>query len=58
MVISFLPAPPCEDQGQVENKAVDMKETPDQQNKDTLPEEYPKFGERPDTGKAYDFKKE
>ena len=33
-----------------------MEENLDPQQKETIPEEYPKFGERPDTGKAYDFK--
>ena len=35
-----------------------MEENPDPQQKDALPKEYPMFGERPDTGKAYDFKEE
>ena len=35
-----------------------MEEIQDQQQKDTPPVDYPKFGERPEIGKAYDFKKE
>ena len=56
--ISFLLAPPCEDQEQVENNAVEVKDYPDPLRKDNLPVEHPKFGERPNTGKAYDFEKE
>ena len=37
---------------------MEVEENLDSQQKDTLPEEYPKSGERPDTGKAYDFKEE
>ena len=58
MVISFLLAPPCEDHKQVEINAVKVKEYPDPPKKATLPEEYPKVGERLDTGKAYDFNEE
>ena len=58
MIILFLPAPPCEEQKQVESKAVEVEENLDPQQKDTLPEDYPKFGDRPDTVKAYDFKEE
>ena len=56
LVISFLPAPPCEEQGQVENNAVDVEENPDLPKNDTLTVEHPKFGERPDTDKASDLK--
>ena len=58
IVISFLLAPPCEDQAQVENNGVEVEENPDLPKKDNLPVEHPKFGERPDTGKAYNFEKE
>ena len=37
---------------------MEVEENLDQQQKDTLPEDYPKFRERPDTEKAYDFKEE
>ena len=52
----FLPAPPCEEQKCVESKAVDGEEKPDPHQKNTLLGDYPEFGERPDSGKAYDFK--
>ena len=58
MIISFLLAPPCEEKKQVESKAVEVEENLDPQQRDSLPEDYPKFGERPETGKAYDFKEE
>ena len=57
IVISFLPAPPHEDQEQVEDNAVEVEEKPEPPKKDSLPVEHPKIGERPDTVKAYDFKK-
>ena len=41
-----------------ECKAVEVEENLNLQQKDTLPEDYPEFGERPETGKAYDFKEE
>ena len=56
-IILLLPASPCEEQKQVESKVVEVEENPDLQQKDTPLEDYPKFGERPDTGKAYDFNK-
>ena len=41
IVISFLPAPPCEGQEQVENNAVEVEENPDLPTRDTLPVEHP-----------------
>ena len=58
MVISFLLAPPHEEQEQVESNAVEVEENPDPPKMDTFPVKYQKFAERPDTGKAYDFKEE
>ena len=49
--------PPCEGEEQVENNAVEVEENTDPKE-DNFPVKYPKFEERPDTGKAYDFKKE
>ena len=57
MIISFQPAPPCKEQEQVESKLVEMEENQDLQQKDTTPGDYLMFGQRPDTKKAYDFKK-
>ena len=57
MVISFLSAPQCEDQEQVENNAVEVDENLHLLKEDTLPEEYPKFRERTDTGKAIIFRR-
>ena len=54
---SFLPAPPHEGQEQVENNIVQVEGSPDLPKENNIPEEHPKFGERPDTGKAYNFKK-
>ena len=56
IVISFMLAPPGEDQEQLENNAVELEENPDPPKEDNLPVQHPKFRERPDTGKAYDFK--
>ena len=58
MIISFLLAPPYEEQEQVENNVMELEENWDTPKKDTLPVDHPKFGERPETGKAYDFEKE
>ena len=58
IIISFMPAPPHEEQEQVENNAVEVEQNMDPPKEKDIPVEYPKFGERPDTGKAYDFKKE
>ena len=57
IVISFLLTPPCEDQEQVENNAVEVEENPAYKRKDNHPVDQPKFGERPDIRKAYDFEK-
>ena len=58
ITVSFLSAPPHEGQEQVENNAVDVEENMHPPKEKDIPVEYPKFGERPDTGKAYDFKTE
>ena len=58
ITISFLPAPPHEGQEQVENNTVGVEEDLDPPKEINDPAEYPKFGERPDTGKVYNFKKE
>ena len=58
ITISFLLAPPNEGQEQVENNTVEVEEKPDPPKENNMPVENPKFGERPDTGKAYDFKRE
>ena len=58
ITISFLPAPPHEGKEQVENNAVEVEENPNPPKENNIPVEHPKFGERPDTWKAYDFKKE
>ena len=57
VTVSFLPVPPHEGQEQVENNAVEVEENIDPPKEKNIPEEYPKFGERPDTGKSYDLKK-
>ena len=57
ITISFLLAPPHEGQEQVENNTVKVEENPDPPKENNIPVEHPKFGESPDTGKAYDFKK-
>ena len=57
ITVSFLPVPSHEGQEKVENNAVEVEEDIDLPKEKNTPEEYPKFGERPDTGKAYDFKK-
>ena len=41
----------------MKNNVVKVEENPDPPKKDTLPVEHPKFGEMPDTWKAYDFEK-
>ena len=58
ITIPFLLAPPHEGQEQVENNAVEVEENPDQPKENKIPVEYPRLEERPDTRKAYDFKKE
>ena len=58
ITVSFLPAPPHEGQEQVENNAVEVEENFHPPKEKDILVEYPKLGERPDTGKAYDFKKE
>ena len=55
ITISLLLAPPHEGQEKVENNAVGMEENPDQPKENKIPVEYPRFGERHDTRKAYDF---
>ena len=57
ITISFLLAPPHEGQEQVENNAVVVEENPDPPKEINIPVEYPKFGERPDNQRAYNFKK-
>ena len=42
----------------MENNVVEVGENPDPPKEINIPVEYQKFGERPDTEKAYDFKKE
>ena len=54
---SFLLAPPHKGQEQVENNTVEVGENLDQPKEINDPVEYPKFGERPDTGKVYAFKR-
>ena len=56
--ISFQLAPPHEGQEQVENNAEEVEENMDPPKEKDIPVECPKFGERPDTGNAYDFKTE
>ena len=58
ITISFLLAPPHEGQEQVENNAVKVEENPDQPKESKILVEYPRFGQRPDTRKACDFKTE
>ena len=58
ITVSFLLAPPHQGQEQVENNAVEVEENLDPPKEKNIQVEYPKFGERPETGKAYDFKKE
>ena len=58
IIVLFLLAPPHQGQEPVENNAVEVEEDIDPPKEKDIPVEYPKFGERPDTGKAYDFKKE
>ena len=57
IIVSFLPAPPHGEQEQVENNAVAVEENMDPPKEKDILVEYPKFGERPNTGKAYDFNK-
>ena len=58
ITISFLLAPPHEGQEQVEKNTVEVEENPDPPKEINVPVEYPMFGERPDTGKAYNFENE
>ena len=58
ITISFLLAPPHEGQEQVENNAVEVEENPEQPKESKILVEYPRFGQRPDTKKACDFKTE
>ena len=58
ITISFLLVHPHEGQEQVENNTGEVKENPDPLKENDIPVEHPKFGERPDTRKAYYFHKE
>ena len=58
ITVSFLLAPPHEGQEQVENNAVEVEENMDSPKEKDIPVEYPKFGERSDTGEVYDYKTE
>ena len=57
MTVSFLTAPPHQGQEQVENNAVEVEENMDPPKERDIQVEYPKLGESPNTGKAYDFRK-
>ena len=56
ITVSFLLASPYEGQEQVENNTVKVEENPHPPKENNIPVEHPRFGERPDTGKAYDLK--
>ena len=58
ITIFLLLAPPHEGQEQVGNNTVGVEEILDPPKENKVPVECPKFGERPATGKAYEFKKE
>ena len=58
ITVSFLLAPPHQEQDQEKNNAVEGEENLDPPKEKDNSVEYPKFGERPYTGKVYDFAKE
>ena len=57
IVISFLLAPPCQEQEQVKDNVAEMEGNPEPPEKDSFPVEHTKLEERNDTWKAYGFEK-
>ena len=55
ITVSFLLAPLPLGHEQMENNAVEVEENLNPPKEKDIPVEYPKFGERPDTGKACDL---